>query len=707
MKWMKVQKSRQTWWVVSAGFAAISSFLPGVATAAPGDCSLTPGAGGTYQVTSQADLQILVTDANCRDESLVQTADIALTVSPWVPISNFTGSYDGRGYSIGGLVLSGNNAGLFNVGNAGATFSNLVVTVANSTNGGSRVGALVGESSGSLTIVDVDVSGDVTGSASYVGGLIGFMFGSVLTVTESRVEGNVAGQKNVGGLVGNVHNSTMLLEENSVVGDVTALVVANQPTTGMYVGGLAGYFSANGTTNVRNNRYTGDVAGTSYVGGLIGYHTGGSITVEDNAITGNVTGTAHPNDNNTGHNVGGVLGERAASSPTHVLSTRFVGNVFGHMAVGGLLGGVRNGSVSIVGASVEGDVTGAVTGPARNGSGVGGLVGEIDGSLPSSIELSHVIGDVSGSEDIGGLVGYLPLSNTSVSTTFVRGSVTGTAGQAGGMIGFSYAVLTFDSSFVLGSVSAVNFVGGFGGYVTNNINVEDSYFQGTVSGGVTKGSFLGRTGNSANIVFDKAFCTDVLCPIAQKITTDELKSADHLESRGWDLQNVWCVRSDLNDGFPVLRAITTGLLDATRCRPNIVPIWRVSLDPAGGECRDGAGQFTAKTLLVFVAYRYLPATDDCMRSGFSFEGWADEATPSVVAKIPLLVDPIDGKKRYFIATNADLVAVWKELDPDDLTGTAPGAFVGGPDRRTREGGGVVDGYYIPPNTVFGGWMLAK
>jgi hypothetical protein len=34
-------------------------------------------------------------------------------------------------------------------------------------------------------------------------------------------------------------------------------------------------------------------------------------------------------------------------------------------------------------------------------------------------------------------------------------------------------------------------------------------------------------------------------------------------------------------------------------------------------------------------------------------------------------------------------------------GTAPGTIVGGPDRRLPNGGGVVDGIYIPPGTIFG------
>lgn len=69
----------------------------------------------------------------------------------------------------------------------------------------------------------------------------------------------------------------------------------------------------------------------------------------------------------------------------------------------------------------------------------------------------------------------------------------------------------------------------------------------------------------------------------------------------------------------------------------------------------------------------------------------------------MLVDPTDGVKRYFVAANHSLVALWVKTTDElqDLMGTAPGAFVGGPDRRTREGGGVVDGYYIPPGTRFG------
>ena len=140
-----------------------------------------------------------------------------------------------------------------------------------------------------------------------------------------------------------------------------------------------------------------------------------------------------------------------------------------------------------------------------------------------------------------------------------------------------------------------------------------------------------------------------------------------------------------------------------------IPIWRVSMDPAGGVCDDADVARDAEWTSVFVGYRYLPGPGECEREGYSFVGWADVDDPGEVLTLPLLTDPSDGVKRWFVAANHSVVAVWEKVEEvlDDLTGTAPGAFVGGPDRATVEGGGVVDGYYIPPGTVFGPWMLTS
>ncbi|MEY3341706.1 MAG: hypothetical protein RLZZ269_1617, partial [Actinomycetota bacterium] len=50
-----------------------------------------------------------------------------------------------------------------------------------------------------------------------------------------------------------------------------------------------------------------------------------------------------------------------------------------------------------------------------------------------------------------------------------------------------------------------------------------------------------------------------------------------------------------------------------------------------------------------------------IRPGYAFAGWANVTTPNTVRDLPLLDDPTSNTKRYFVAENVDLVAVWKPL----------------------------------------------
>ncbi len=168
----------------------------------------------------------------------------------------------------------------------------------------------------------------------------------------------------------------------------------------------------------------------------------------------------------------------------------------------------------------------------------------------------------------------------------------------------------------------------------------------------------------------------------------------------------------LTEETPGTWVVTSRVLVDRPAGPSAFPnfsLWTVSMDPAEGECVDGTSSHGDVWTSVFIGYRYLPGSDDCERDGFDFNGWADVDDPDTPLTLPLLVDPTDGKKRWFVAANHSLVAVWTPVDDEleNLAGTAPGSFVGGVDRRTREGGGVVDGFYIPPGTPFGSWMLQR
>ncbi|RNI11753.1 hypothetical protein EFE42_09970, partial [Methanohalophilus sp. RSK] len=164
---------------------------------------------------------------------------------------------------------------------------------------------------------------------------------------------NVTGSSGVGGLVG--ENFGSVTQSNS-----TGYVTGSFDS----VGGLVGYNEGKGST-VTECYSTGNVTGSSNVGGLIGYH-GAYAVVNQCYSTGNVN--ASNNDR-----VGGLIGKIYLSSVNQSYST---GNVTGDFLVGGLVGYNEGGSVN------QCYSTGNVTG----NEDVGGLVGN---SAPAAVNQGY------------------------------------------------------------------------------------------------------------------------------------------------------------------------------------------------------------------------------------------------------------------------------------------------------------------------------
>ena len=281
--------------------------------------------------------------------------------------------------------------------------------------------------------------------------------------------------------------------------------------------------------------------------------------------------------------------------------------------------------------------TGAVTG---SGLSVGGLVGNTD--RPLSITESYATGTVTGLEFVGGLAG-------------------------------TAATMSATSSYTTGDVTGVHYVGGFAGGTYGPFVASNSYVTSQVTGSAGVGGFVGRpegsvTTSASYCLEEGSYCGSASAPAVNgdpnpvpgvPLASDDLKSPTYLMGQGWNFDQVWCVRDSLNDGYPVLRAIDFGPGNTNNCREpsTIVPIWRASLDPNGGTCVDGATR-SEPWNSVFVGYRYLPGPSDCTRAGYTFDGWADQTTPSTIKGLPLLVDPSSNTRRYFVADNLDLVAVW-------------------------------------------------
>ncbi len=177
--------------------------------------------------------------------------------------TNFTGSYDGQGYTIDSLYISrtgsGNNyQGLFGALGSSGVVENLGVTNA-SVSGYDFVGALAGWVESSASVVNCYSSGSVYASYGDCGGLIGENDGSVAT---SFSNCTVTGGSNysMGGFIGYAANSG----SNSITNCYsTGEVNVSCPGTGGLVGNNSG-------AAILNSYSVSKVSAPNTYGGLVG-----------------------------------------------------------------------------------------------------------------------------------------------------------------------------------------------------------------------------------------------------------------------------------------------------------------------------------------------------------------------------------------------------------------------------------------------------
>ena len=253
----------------------------------------------------------------------------------------FTGSLDGRNYTITGLFIdrpSSNYVGQFGSIGPGGLVINVGLLVVDST-GQDYVGGLVGINDGSVS--NCYVTGSVSGTDS-VGGLVGFNRGRI---ENCHSGGNVSSDWNVGGLVG-----------QNIGGSISNCSATGSVSGGGTVSGLVGANSG----PVENCYATGSVSGNDYLGGLVGRNY---VSISNCYASGMVSGT--------GDYVGGLVGSNgdywARGGP--VENCYATGNVTGEKDVGGFVGWNNQGSVENCHA------TGHVTRPSGTSEVLGGFVG--------------------------------------------------------------------------------------------------------------------------------------------------------------------------------------------------------------------------------------------------------------------------------------------------------------------------------------------
>jgi filamentous hemagglutinin family protein len=351
--------------------------------------------------------------------------------------SSAAGAVSGGNYTGGVLGYYNSAVALVTDSGAGTAISFTGATVS----GAGYVGGIVGYSAGSAALTGLSSAASVSSSNGIAGGLAGHTSGNV---SNSLSSGNVSGRSHVGGLIGEA-----------------VLLSSNSPTT------ISGS-SASGTVT---NTSAGAV--TSYVGGLVGYATGGSIS--GSTASGAVSGGSY---------AGGLVGY--FSNAGDIQNAVATGNVSGAPSAGGLAG-YTNGAGSISGSAAFGTVTGT---SASTGS-VGGLVGEF--RQAGGISGSEASGVVSNGSNAGGLVGY---SNTAgaITTSLVKSTSISGGSWVGGLLGYGAGSGAITGIAVTLNVSSNDSAGGLAGRTGGPVS--GSSATGTVQGSGSLGGLVGEAAGS-------------------------------------------------------------------------------------------------------------------------------------------------------------------------------------------------------------------
>jgi len=209
------------------------------------------------------------------------------------PLSPFTGSFDGQGYTISNLTInqSWSYQGMFGFLGGGWGLDALVRNLGLldvSINGGQRVGGIAGILINGSRIINCFVMGNVSGTLG-VGGVAG-VIENISSIINCFASGYIRGIEGVGGVVGTVRISSIV---------TNSFATGNVSGTSIGVGGVAGIVT--NYSSIINSYAVSDVNGPVGIGGVAGIVGGGlgRSSITNSYATGNVSGYAE---------VGGVVG---------------------------------------------------------------------------------------------------------------------------------------------------------------------------------------------------------------------------------------------------------------------------------------------------------------------------------------------------------------------------------------------------------------
>ena len=272
------------------------------------DPAITNGnKAAAISISNATGLAAIRTNSTTLAGNYTLTGNIDLSSIPnWQPIGNttnrFTGIFNGNGYEISGISISGYpHAGLFgyvenaNIRNIGVLVGNISSSLI-SFSGGVIGLARSSYISNSYAVVEGSIS------SSYSGGLIGYADHSPISNSHAVVEGSISSSLSAGGLVGYINESPINASYAIVEGNISSST--SRPDVSTFAGGLVGLADESQISNsyalVADSVSSLSSQFFSFSGGLIGYAYISEISNSYVAVAGSISSSSSS---------GGLIGE--------------------------------------------------------------------------------------------------------------------------------------------------------------------------------------------------------------------------------------------------------------------------------------------------------------------------------------------------------------------------------------------------------------
>ena len=338
----------------------------------------------------------------------------------WRPLGTsttpFIGTFDGNNKTISDLWLNRTTGevGLFGDIDTNSNIYNLTIELGKS---------------GTTAPESIHKAGIITTSGT-AGGLVGRMRGNPAADTVKNIRimsGEVRATQWVGGIIGRM--------ESGCLADTFINKAAVFATTSFWAGGIAGSVDSAEIVDGAFLENTATINARGYVGGIFGYYSGQTLLFSGLPNAG-VQVKNSGDIISTGANNGGLFGRINVPNTLTIQDYGNAVNVIGSAAVGGLVG---SGDTIAINRCYN-------TGFIQANSGLQTIAGGIVGDIIGTVSNVYNLGKVSGTQQIGGIIGYA--NNTSLHRAYNAGRVSGTSayGMVGSISGtFTSSCLNFDT----------------------------------------------------------------------------------------------------------------------------------------------------------------------------------------------------------------------------------------------------------------------